>query len=365
MTTQEPDTDHRLTFEIEGIDDPMVDIKGLKKYFPVTKGILGRKVDDVKAVDDVSFQIPEGQTLGLVGESGCGKTTTGRSMLRITEPTAGEILIDGTDITSLSKRELRGFRKEIQMVYQDATSSLNPKKTTLDIIAEPLRIHSIGDEKQRVERVHELLELVNLPPEEFQYRYPNTLSGGQKQRVAIARAISLNPKVLVLDEPTSALDVSVQAQVIDLLEELQDQLNLTYLFITHNLALVRNIADWIGTMYLGKIMEIGPVEKIFQSPQNPYTRALLSAIHTVSEEDKHVKPPEIILEGDIPDPRERQNGCVFAGRCPEAFDTCKREIPRLYSTGKDHYARCLLHDTEFKHQQPLWMSSTTDPQIDS
>lgn len=357
MSMNEADPGQRSAVELDGVESPMVEVRGLKKYFPVTKGILNRKVDEVRAVDDVSFLIPEGQTLGLVGESGCGKTTTGRAILRITEPTAGEISIDGTDITDLSASELRTFRKEVQMIYQDATSSLNPRKTVLDIIAEPMRIHDIGDKSHRVERAEELLDLVNLPPEEFKYRYPNTLSGGQKQRVAIARAISLNPKVLVLDEPTSALDVSVQAQVIDLLKKLQEELNLTYLFITHNLALVRNIADWIGTMYLGKIMEFGPVESIFKRPQNPYTRVLLSAIHTVTEEDERVKPPQIVLDGEIPDPRERRKGCVFSGRCPEAFETCTREPPGLYTVEHNHYARCFLHDENVEHEQPDWIDS--------
>jgi len=326
--------------------EQMVRVEGLKKHYPIREGVLRRQTGAVKAVDGISFSIPTGETLGLVGESGCGKTTAGKSVLRIREPTAGTVEIDGRDVTALSSSELKSFRRNMQMVYQDPTSSLNPRRKIGSIITEPMKIHDVGDEASRRERAEELLDLVGLPAADFVDRYPSALSGGQKQRVGIARAVSLNPKFVVLDEPTSALDVSVQARIVDLLEDLQDRLELTYLFISHDLALVRNVADWIGIMYLGRIVEIGRAERVFRHPRHPYTRALLSAIPVVSDEDETLKPPEIVLEGEIPDPRNQPSGCSFRTRCPEAFDGCANRDPPLYRVGDQHFARCLLHDDE-------------------
>ncbi|MFP8890521.1 ABC transporter ATP-binding protein [Natrialbaceae archaeon A-CW2] len=334
--------------------EQMVRVKDLKKHYPISKGLLRRSTSYVRAVDGVSFSIPKGQTLGLIGESGCGKTTTGKALLRITEPTDGQIVVDGQDVTELDGAELKRFRQQMQMVYQDPTSSLNPRRTVGNIISEPMKIHDIGTKDGRIERVSELLDLVGLPAEDFMDRYPTSLSGGQKQRVGIARAICLNPKFVVLDEPTSALDVSVQARIIDLLEEIQKEFDLTYLFISHDLSLVNNFASWIAIMYLGKIVEIGHATDIFQNPSHPYTRALLSEIPTMTESDDRLKPPEIILEGELPDPTEEITGCSFRTRCPEAFDKCKTQEPTLYRVGEDHYTRCLLHDDDVA-DTPSWV----------
>jgi oligopeptide transport system ATP-binding protein len=331
---------------LDGHREQMVEVDGVKKYYPVKSGFLGRSTSYIRAVDDVSFNIPKGDTFSLVGESGCGKTTAGKSLLRIVEPTAGTVTVDGEDVTGLSKSALRRFRQKMQMVYQDPSSSLNPRQTVRDIIAEPMKIHDVGTKSERNKKVRELLDLVGLPPDSFVNRYPVSLSGGQKQRVGIARAVCLDPEFVVLDEPTSALDVSVQATIISLLEDLQEKLNLTYLFISHDLSLVKNFADWIGVMYLGQIVEIGRAETVFRNPQHPYTRALLSAIPTVTEADKELKPGKIVLDGDLPEPTEEISGCPFRTRCPWAFDDCEQRNPPLYRVDGDHHARCLLHDEE-------------------
>jgi oligopeptide transport system ATP-binding protein len=323
--------------------DRAVTVRNLQKYFPVRAGVLQRTVADIRAVDDVSFAIPEGDTFGLVGESGCGKTTAGKSILRIEEPTAGDVIVDGTNVTELSRSELRSFRRKMQMVFQDPTSSLNPRKRVRSIITAPMEIHDIGTEASRRERVAELLEIVGLP-QEYMYTYPNALSGGQKQRVGIARAVSLNPDFLVLDEPTSALDVSVQARIVDLFEDLQESFDLTYLFISHDLSLIRNVADWIGVMYLGKIVEIGRAEAVFREPQHPYTQALLSAIATLDPEDEAVKPERIRAEGEVPDPRNKPTGCDFRTRCPKEFGPCSTDDPPYYRVGPEHFATCYLHE---------------------
>lgn len=333
--------------------NPMVRVENLQKFFPVTEGILRRQVAEVRAVDGVSFAIPEGDTFGLVGESGSGKTTTGKAMLRIIEPTGGRVEIDGQDVGALSNRELKPFRRKMQMVFQDPTSSLNPRKRVREIIEAPMKVHGVGTAGERVERIEELLEIVDLP-REFMYKYPTALSGGQKQRVGIARAVALNPEFVVLDEPTSALDVSVQARIVDLFEELQEEFHLTYLFISHDLSLVKNVADWIGVMYLGRLVEVGEADALFKRPQHPYSRALLSAVPTISEADERMKPPKITLEGEIPDPTERPSGCAFRTRCPEVFHPCDREEPPLYQVGEAHYARCYLHDVDHKPDGPGW-----------
>lgn len=333
-------------------DQPMVQVEGLKKHFPIYEGILQRRAGEVRAVDGVSFDIEEGETLGLVGESGSGKTTTGRSMLRLTEPTAGTIEIDGKNVVDLTDDELKRFRRNMQIVHQDPTSSLNPRHRVKTIIEAPLKIHDYGDANERLERIEELLEMVDLP-REFLYRHPGQLSGGQKQRVGIARAVALNPKFVVLDEPTSALDVSVQARIVDILENIQEEYGITYLFITHDLSLLRNVADRIGVMYLGRLVEVGDVDSVFETPEHPYSRALLSAISTVSEADERAKPDRQNVEGEVPDPREKPSGCAFRSRCPYAFDACSADEPAMYEMGEDQVARCYLHDDQYE-EVPDW-----------
>ncbi|MDR9432012.1 MAG: ATP-binding cassette domain-containing protein, partial [Natronomonas sp.] len=255
-------------------------------------------------------------------------------------------------VPGLSKDDLKRFRRNMQIVHQDPTSSLNPRHRVKSIVEAPLKIHGYGDAEERVERIEALLEMVDLP-REFMYRYPGQLSGGQKQRVGIARAVALNPKFVVLDEPTSALDVSVQARIIDILENIQDEFGLTYLFITHDLSLLRNVADRIGVMYLGRLVEVGSVDAVYDTPQHPYTRALLSAISTVSEADERSKPERQELDGEVPDPREKPSGCAFRSRCPAAFDSCSEEEPPMYRLGDDQVARCYLHDNRFE-EGPEW-----------
>jgi len=333
-------------------DEPMVRVENLKKHFPIHEGVLQRRTGEVRAVDGVSFSIEQGETFGLVGESGSGKTTTGRSLLRLTEPTGGTIEIDGQNVVDLSDEELKRFRRNMQIVHQDPTSSLNPRHRVKTIIEAPLKIHGYGSADERLDRIEELLEMVDLP-REFLYRYPGQLSGGQKQRVGIARAVALNPKFVVLDEPTSALDVSVQARIVDILEDIQEEYNITYLFITHDLSLLRNVADRIGVMYLGRLVETGDVGSVFETPEHPYSRALLSAISTVSEADEQLKPEQQPIEGEIPDPREKPSGCAFRSRCPYAFDACSGDEPPMYELGDDHDSRCYLHDDQYQ-EEPSW-----------
>jgi len=342
--------------------DQMVRVSDLKKHYPVQEGVLRRQVDSVRAVDGVSFTIPTGDTFGLVGESGSGKTTVGKNILRVEEPTSGRVEINGQDLSGLSRAELREFRQHMQLVFQDPSSSLNPRKRVRDIITDPMDIHGVGTRAERIERVEELLDIVGLP-REYMYRYPSSLSGGQKQRVGIARAVALNPEFLVLDEPTSALDVSVQARIISLFESLQTQFDLTYLFISHDLSLVKSIADWIGVMYLGRLVEVGPSADVFRNPQHPYTRALLAAIPTVREEDEELTPGGATVEGEIPDPRDRPSGCAFRSRCPDAFDACANRVPPLYRVGENHFARCLLHDDDHatRSASTAWIERPTNP----
>ncbi len=321
----------------------LLDVQNLEKYYPITGGLLKKKVGEVKAVDGVSFELGRGQTLAIVGESGCGKTTLGKTVARLHKPTGGAVLFNGQDISELSERELKPIRREIQVVYQDPTSSLNPRKRIKNIIAEPMAVHGIGTKAERRERVLELLQRVDLP-EDFRYRYPNELSGGQQQRVAIARALTLNPSLLVLDEPTSALDVSVQAKVISLLEELQEELGLSYLMITHDLSLTKNIADRIGVMYLGKFMETATASDLFENPQNPYTEQLLSAIPIVEESEEAYKPERISIQGETPDPSNPPSGCSFHPRCHRTVDECSRMEPDLVSVGSGHSSRCVHHE---------------------
>ncbi|NIO20938.1 MAG: ATP-binding cassette domain-containing protein [Candidatus Aenigmarchaeota archaeon] len=300
---------------------------------------MKRKIGDVKAVDDVSFSIVEGETYGLVGESGSGKTTIGKTIVRIYSPTDGKIVFNEQDISQLKEKELKAFRRQMQMVFQDPTSSLNPRKRIKDIIKEPLISYKIGTRIERNMRVRELLDLVRLSPD-FLYRYPFMLSGGEKQRIGIARAMALNPKFLVLDEPTSALDVSVQAKIISFMSRLQKELNLTYLFITHDLSLMRNIATRVGVMYLGNMVEVAPTKELYENPLHPYTKALISAIPVISEEEEILKPQKFPLEGEIPSPVNIPSGCPFHPRCRERFEKCPLVKPEMMEATKGHFVWC-------------------------
>ncbi|MDH7484773.1 MAG: ABC transporter ATP-binding protein [Anaerolineae bacterium] len=323
----------------------LLSVSHLKKYFPISAGFLGRRVGEVKAVDDVSFAIPEGKTFALVGESGSGKTTVGKTILRLIRPTGGDILFDGRNLSRLREGELKPWRRQMQIVFQDPTSSLNPRRRVADIVATPLEVHGIGTPRERLGRVRELLDLVELP-EKYLYSYPHALSGGQKQRVAIARALALNPRFVVLDEPTSALDVSVQAKILALLARLQQELGLTYLLISHDLSVVKNFSDHIAVMYLGKLMEMAPTRELFANPLHPYTRALLSAIPVVTDEELALIPERIILEGEIPSPANAPTGCVFHTRCYARMEVCTQQAPPQLEVHPDHHAWCHLFTSE-------------------
>lgn len=318
-------------------DETILEVRNLKKYFPITKGfIFQRQVGAVKAVDGVSFTIRRGETLGLVGESGCGKTTTGRVILRLQEPTAGEVIFEGRNVFALNKEELRRMRRDMQIIFQDPYSSLNPRMTVGDIVGEPLEIHNIARGREKLRRVQELLEVVGLSPYHVN-RYPHEFSGGQRQRIGIARALALNPKLIICDEPVSALDVSIQAQILNLLEDLQKEFKLTYLFIAHDLSVVRHISDRVAVMYLGKIVELAPTEQLFENPQHPYTEALLSAVPIP---DPEVKRERIILPGDVPSPVNPPPGCRFHTRCLYAEERCRLEEPPLEEVAPGHFAAC-------------------------
>ena len=328
-------------------DDTILSVKGLKKYFPIEKGVLRRQVGQVKAVDDVSFEIQRGEALGLVGESGCGKTTLGRCVLRAIDPTAGEIALrtsDGetVDITALDKQELRQLRKEMQMVFQDPFSSLSPRMTVLDIIGEPLWAQGIRGQKLE-DRVRELAALVGLNTGHLN-RYPNAFSGGQRQRIGIARALATHPGLIVADEPVSALDVSIQAQILNLLQDLQEKLGLTYLFIAHDLSVVEHIADRVAVMYVGKIIELADTEELYLNPKHPYTEALLSA---VPKPDPRLEERQIILSGEVANPADPPSGCLFHPRCQYAQERCRQETPALEEIAQGHFAAChFAHELE-------------------
>ena len=322
----------------------LLEVKDLKMYFPVTSGIiLQKKIADVKAVDGVTFNIKKGETLGLVGESGCGKTTTGRAILQLYKPTAGSIIFEGKDLTELSGSEMRAMRREIQVIFQDPYGSLNPRMTCGDIVGEPLTVHKLTDSKAEYrDRVAELLTVVGLNPY-MADRYPHEFSGGQRQRIGIARALAVNPKFIVCDEPVSALDVSIQAQVINLLEELQEQFDLTYLFIAHDLSVVRHISDRVAVMYLGHIVELADRNELYENPLHPYTRALLSAV-PIPDPLVEAGRERIILTGDVPSPLNPPAGCVFHTRCPVAIDDCQAEMPELREVSPGHWVACIRAD---------------------
>lgn len=322
--------------------ETLVEVRNLKKYFSVAKGLFGKKIQHVKAVDDISFSIKKGETFGLVGESGCGKSTTGRTLIRLYDVTEGKIFYEGTDISTLDQGDMRPFRKKIQMIFQDPYASLNTRMTVGDIIGEPLDIHNLasGDERQQI--IWNLLERVGLNKEHAN-RYPHEFSGGQRQRIGIARALAVSPDFIICDEPISALDVSIQAQVVNMLQDLQEEMGLTYLFIAHDLSMVKYISDRIGVMYLGKLVEVADADVLYDSPKHPYAQALLSAI-PIPDPDIMKESKRIILEGDVPSPINPPSGCRFRTRCRYAFDRCESEEPQLVDIGDGHMVSCHLMD---------------------
>lgn len=321
------------------MSDILLEAKNIKKHFPIRKGLLLREVASVKAVDDVSLYVRKGETLGLVGESGCGKSTLGRTLIRLYEPTAGDISFDGSNFLTLKGEELRAQRKNIQMIFQDPYASLDPRMTVGQIIRQPMDIHSVGTPEERGKRVEELIELVGLRKAHIN-RYPHEFSGGQRQRISIARAIALNPELIICDEPVSALDVSIQAQILNLLKDLQEKLKLTYIFISHDLSVIEHTCDRIAVMYLGKIVEVAPREELFKKPQHPYTKALIGAIPRVGQGKKKIKRS---LSGEVPSPINPPKGCSFHPRCAYKMDVCAKDTPLLRGT-ESHQRACWLDE---------------------
>jgi oligopeptide transport system ATP-binding protein len=320
----------------------LIEVKNLKKYFPIKKGLINKTVSYVKAVDDVSFEIKRGETLGLVGESGCGKTTTGRTIIKLYEPTDGQIIYDGVDIAKFSPKQMAEYRKRMQMIFQDPYASLDARMTVGDIIGEAIDIHKLMTGKERRDRIHYLLERVGLNSEHAN-RYPHEFSGGQRQRIGIARALAVQPDFIICDEPISALDVSIQAQVVNMLEDLQNEMGLTYLFIAHDLSMVKHISNRVGVMYLGKLVEIAESNELYTHPTHPYTQALLSAI-PVPDPDESAAKKRIVLEGEIPSPIDPPPGCRFKGRCRYATAKCAEIDPELKDIGGGHMVACHLYD---------------------
>ncbi len=352
----------------------LLEVRNLKKHFPIKSGVLKRTTGHVYAVDDVSFHIDEGETLGLVGESGCGKSTAGRSILRLIPPTAGQITFEDIDVMRASRGDMQRLRRDMQIIFQDPYASLNPRMRVRHIVGEPLDIHKIGTEAERKRRVFELLEIVGLSVEHAE-RYPHEFSGGQRQRIGVARALALNPKLIICDEPVSALDVSIRAQVINLLEDLQNEFHLTYLFIAHDLSVVKHISDRVAVMYLGKIVEIAGSDVLYDYPQHPYTEALLSAVPIPDPHTERARR-RIILEGDVPSPANPPKGCVFHPRCPRAQEVCTAAMPRLVEAGSgvgvDHQVACyfparfetgarVVHAELFKEAVPAALADAGAP----
>jgi oligopeptide transport system ATP-binding protein len=321
-------------------NEVILQVENLKKYFPIRRGVFRRVVGAVKAVDDISFTVFKGETLGVVGESGCGKTTTGRTIIRLYEPTGGHVVFQGEDLAQISGRHMRQVRRKIQMIFQDPYASLNPRMSVMAIVSEPLEIYNVANGKDKKERVAELMHMVGLNPA-LMNRYPHEFSGGQRQRIGLARSLALNPDLIICDEPISALDVSIQAQVVNLLEELQEKLDLTYIFIAHDLSMVRHISHRVAVMYLGKIMELTDRKSLYQKPLHPYTKALLSAI-PVPDPFEEEKRQRIILEGDLPSPANPPMGCNFNTRCPFAFEDCFHIDPEFLEVEPGHFAACHL-----------------------
>jgi len=318
--------------------EPIVKLENVKKYFPIRGGVFSRVVGNIKAVDDISFSIQKGETLGLVGESGCGKSTLGRTILKLLDPTAGKVFYKDFDIFATQKEELRNLRREMQIIFQDPYSSLNPRLNVGEIVGECLEIHGIAYGREKQEKVESMLEVCGLAPH-HRRRYPHEFSGGQRQRIGIARALTLNPDFIVADEPISSLDVSIQAQIVNLMEELQEKFGLTYLFISHDLSMVRHISDHVAVMYLGKIVEISGKKELYQNPLHPYTQALLSAVPVM---DPDHKSKRIILRGDVPSPANPPQGCNFNPRCIYAEEHCRVEEPELRDVGSGHQVSCHL-----------------------
>ncbi|HLR75787.1 MAG TPA: dipeptide ABC transporter ATP-binding protein [Virgibacillus sp.] len=322
------------------MQEPLLEVRHLKKYFDIRGGVFGRKVGEVKAVDDISFTVHKGEILGIVGESGCGKSTTGKAILRLIEPTAGEIKFEGQDITLMNAEDMRMLRRDMQIIFQDPYASLNPRHTVEKIVGEPLLVHGETNVTKRKKRIRELLEVVGLSAYHAS-RYPHQFSGGQRQRIGIARALANHPKLIICDEPVSALDVSVQSQILNLMDELRDTFNLTYVFIAHDLSVVKHISDRVGVMYLGRMVELTNKQTLYDDPKHPYTQALLSA---VPMPDPDIERERIILKGDVPSPANPPPGCPFHTRCPQAMDICKNVKPQFKEIDDNHFVACHLYE---------------------
>ncbi|WP_370529914.1 ABC transporter ATP-binding protein [Salinispirillum sp. LH 10-3-1] len=322
-------------------NDNLLEVQGLKKHFPVKNGILQRTTGQIKAVDGITFKVKRGETFGLVGESGCGKSTAGRTIIRLYEPTEGQIIFAGQDVSQAKERDLKTFRRQVQMVFQDPYSSLNPRKTIRTILTEPFDVHGLYDRAERADRVAELMQRVGLDASLIN-RYPHEFSGGQRQRIGIARSLALNPQMIIGDEPVSALDVSIQSQVLNIMADLQAEFGLTYLFIAHDLAVVKHISDRIGVMYLGHLVELADKHSLYKAPLHPYTQALLSAIPRSHPSQRNA--PRQVLQGELPSPANPPTGCVFHTRCPHATARCRDEMPLMKTQGDGHQVACHLHD---------------------